>query len=162
MEPAAHQRFSRPVYEGLPWFAGAAIAGAGMPHGSVITLLALYSLGAHGIMTLNDFKSVDGDKRFGIRSLPVQLGPERAARVACALMAAAQLAVIASLFWWGRPLHALAVLSLLLVQVALMAKLLGAPRDRAPWYNATGTTLYVLGMLACAFALPSLPPSGAV
>ena len=35
---------------------------------------ALYSAGAHGIMTLNDFKSVEGDRRFGVGSLPVRLG----------------------------------------------------------------------------------------
>jgi chlorophyll synthase len=28
-----------------------------------------------------------------------------------------------------------------------------APRANAPWYNATGTTLYVIGMLVTAFAL---------
>ena len=32
----------------------------------VIILAALYSIGAHGIMTLNDFKSVEGDRRMGI------------------------------------------------------------------------------------------------
>ena len=35
----------------------------------------------------------------------------------------------------------------------LMPRLLRAPREQAPWYNATGTTLYVLGMLVAAFAL---------
>ena len=34
-----------------------------------------------------------------------------------------------------------------------MARLLRDPRASAPWYNATGVTLYVLGMLVCAFAL---------
>jgi chlorophyll synthase len=34
-----------------------------------------------------------------------------------------------------------------------MLRLLDDPRGRAPWYNATGTTLYVLGMLSTAFAL---------
>jgi chlorophyll synthase len=38
-------------------------------------------------------------------------------------------------------------------QLALMARLLRDPRALAPWYNATGVTLYVLGMLVCAFAL---------
>jgi chlorophyll synthase len=42
---------------------------------------------------------------------------------------------------------------LLLTQVALMSRLLRQPRARAPWYNATGTTLYVLGMLASAIAI---------
>ena len=47
---------------------------AGLAHHA---LAALYSIGAHGIMTLNDFKSVEGDTRMGVRSLPVQLGVDR-------------------------------------------------------------------------------------
>ncbi len=34
-----------------------------------------------------------------------------------------------------------------------MMRLVASPRERAPWYNATGVTLYVLGMLVAAFAL---------
>jgi chlorophyll synthase len=34
-----------------------------------------------------------------------------------------------------------------------MGRFMASPRDRAPWYNATGTSLYVIGMLVCAFAL---------
>jgi chlorophyll synthase len=45
---------------------------------------------------------------------------------------------------------------LLLVQLVLMARLLEAPRERAPWYNATGVSLYVSGMLVSAFALRAL------
>jgi chlorophyll synthase len=52
------------------------------------------------------------------------------------------------------------VLVLLLVQLVLMRRLLEAPAARAPWYNATGTTLYVLGMLVSAFAV-STPAGGA-
>jgi len=37
-----------------------------------------------------------------------------------------------------------------------MVRFLGDPRGRAPWYNGTGTTLYVLGMLVTAFALRGL------
>ena len=37
-------------------------------------LALLYSIGAHGIMTLNDFKAIEGDRQMGVRSLPVQLG----------------------------------------------------------------------------------------
>ncbi len=104
-------------------------------------------------MTLNDFKSVEGDRRFGVGSLPVRLGPARAARVACLAMAAPQAAVVALLLGWGAAWQAVAVLLLLLAQLALMAKLLRDPRALAPWYNATGVTLYVLGMLVCAFAV---------
>jgi len=34
-----------------------------------------------------------------------------------------------------------------------MRRLLAHPREQAPFYNATGTTLYVLGMLVSAFAM---------
>jgi chlorophyll synthase len=141
-------------YEGLAWITGAAVMTAGaMPDPRSLILAVLYSLGAHGIMTLNDFKSVDGDRRLGIGSLPVRLGVERAARLACLAMALPQVVVVALLVAWGRPLHAATVAVLLSVQGFLMPTLLRSPRERAPWYNGTGVSLYVLGMLASAFAL---------
>ena len=71
-------------YEGLPWFTGAAVmAGGAARLRASLLLAALYSIGAHGIMTLNDFKSIEGDRRMGIGSLPVLLGVDGAARVAC-------------------------------------------------------------------------------
>ena len=141
------------AYEGLPWFTGAAVMAASLPDPRIILLAALYSVGAHGIMTLNDFKAIEGDKRLGVRSLPVQLGPERAARLACVVMAAPQVVVVALLAAWGRPAYAALVTALLLGQFALMPRLLRDPRKQAAFYNATGTTLYVLGMLTSAFAL---------
>ena len=144
-------------YEGVPWVTGAAIMAAGaLPDARVMMIAALYSLGAHGIMTLNDFKSVEGDRQLGIGSLPVRLGVVSAGRVACFVMAFAQAVVIALLLAWGKYWHAAAVGALLLAQLVLMSRLLRSPRERAPWYNATGTSLYVLGMLVGAFALRSL------
>jgi len=140
-------------YEGLPWFTGAALIAGGLPDGRTITLALLYSAGAHGIMTLNDFKSVDGDRATGIRSLPAELGIATAARLACAVMVVAQLAVVACLAYWGNAVHAAAIFALVLVQSALMMRLLRDPRGLAPWYNATGVTLYVSGMMVAAFAL---------
>ena len=140
-------------YEGLPWFAGAAVCLRAMPSASVILVALIYSLGAHGIMTLNDFKSIEGDRQMGLGSLPAQLGPDRACRLACLTMAAAQVAIIGLLLYWRMPVHACIVVALLTAQLVLMLRLLDDPRGRAPWYNATGTTLYVLGMLATAFAL---------
>jgi chlorophyll synthase len=37
-----------------------------------------------------------------------------------------------------------------------MEPLLENPRERAPWYNATGITLYVLGMMVSAFAVRAI------
>jgi chlorophyll synthase len=140
-------------YEGLPWFTGAAVMMGGVPPAPVLLLCLLYSIGAHGIMTLNDFKSVEGDRALGVRSLPAQLGIPAAARLACWVMAVPQVVVIALLLAWGAFVAAGIVAALLLAQGLLMRRLLASPRERAPWYNATGTTLYVLGMLACAFAV---------
>jgi chlorophyll/bacteriochlorophyll a synthase len=140
-------------YEGLPWFTGAAIMAAAMPNWRVVSLAALYSLGAHGIMTLNDFKSIDGDRQMGIGSLPVRLGAERAAQLACIVMAVPQAVVVVLLLAWNRPWHAIVVTFSLAAQFLLMSILLSAPRQNAAWYNATGVTLYVLGMLVSASAV---------
>jgi chlorophyll/bacteriochlorophyll a synthase len=140
-------------YEGLPWITGAAVMGAPMPDAKIIALAALYSVGAHGIMTLNDFKSVEGDLKMGIGSLPARLGVDRAAKVACLFMAIPQIAVILLLLYWGHPFAAIAVIASIGVQFLLMMRLLAAPAALAPWYNATGTSLYVLGMMACAIAI---------
>lgn len=143
-------------YESLPWFTGTAVMLAAFPDWRIVTLALLYGLGAHGIMTLNDFKSVEGDLRMGIRSLPAQLGVDRAARLACWVMALPQVAVIALLVAWEKPVHAAIVAALLGAQFFLMRPLLADPRGKAAWYNGTGTTLYVLGMLASAFAVGSM------
>ena len=140
-------------YEGLPWVTGAAIMSGAAPSLRVAAMAALYSAGAHGIMTLNDFKSVEGDRATGIGSLPVRLGVGPAAWVACLAMALPQAVVMDLLFRWGFPAQGTAVAGLLMVQVALMGKLMRDPRGRAPWYNATGTSLYVAGMMVTAFAL---------
>jgi chlorophyll synthase len=141
-------------YEGLAWITGAAVMlGGGAPSGAILALAMLYSAGAHGIMTLNDFKSVRGDALMGIKSLPVLLGPERAARLACLVMALPQVVVVALLLGWGRPIHAGIVALLLAGQALMMVRFLAAPSARAIWYSGFGVPLYVLGMLASAFAV---------
>jgi chlorophyll synthase len=141
------------TYEGLSWFTGATVMLGAMPSAAVISVLVLYSLGAHGIMVLNDFKAVEGDRQTGLASLPVVLGVSGAARLACATMAAAQLAVIALLAAWGYAISAAVVAGVLAAQIAAMPRLLRDPAQYAPWYNGVGVTLYVLGMLAAALGL---------
>ena len=140
-------------YEGISWFTGAAVMLGAFPHPLIIFLALAYSVGAHGIMTLNDFKSIEGDRLMGVRSLPAQLGPDRAALVACVIMGVSQVAVICMLAWIGKPFHAVAIIGLLCAQLLLMNDLLSDPRGKAVWYSATGVTLFVLGMLVSAFAV---------
>lgn len=140
-------------YEGLPWFTAAAAMLAVRPNFETMFLALLYSVGAHGIMTLNDFKAVEGDKQMGIGSLPVRLGEAMAAKLACAVMAIPQVVVIGMLLHWNRPIYAGLVAASVLLQLLCMRRLLKDPKKYAPWYNATGVTLYVLGMLASAIAI---------
>ena len=143
-------------YEGLAWVTGAAVMAGGVPDLRSLCLAALYSAGAHGIMTLNDFKSIEGDRRMGIGSLPVRLGALRAAHVACWAMAVPQVAVVGLLLQWGRPTHAAGIAVLLALQLLLMRRFVADPHGRAVWYSGLGVTLYVAGMLIAAFALRSI------
>jgi chlorophyll synthase len=143
-------------YEGLAWFTGAAVMAQALPDVHTITLAVLYSLGAYGIMVLNDFKAIEGDRQTGLKSLPAVLGPRKAAWIACITMAIPQCVVVALLAIWGAPIFAAGVGASVLVQLGLMARLMKDPKGLAPWYNATGVTLYVFGMLASAFAIAGL------
>ena len=144
-------------YEGIAWATGAAVmAGGAMPEGRSLVLAALYSIGTHGIMTLNDFKAVSGDRQMGIRSLPVQLGEQRAARIACWTMALPQLVVVGLLINWGCPVPAVAVGGLLALQLVMMGHFLASVSQRALWYSGFGVPLFVAGMMVSAFALRSL------
>ncbi len=143
-------------YETLPWITATAVLAQAAPDPRVVLVAVLYGLGAHGIMTLNDFKSIEGDTRFGLRSLPVILGAPRAAKLACVFMAIPQAVVVALLLAWGAPLQAAMVAGVLAAQLLLMRRLLTDPRKLAPWYNGTGITLYVSGMMVSAVALANM------
>ena len=143
-------------YEGLPWFTGAAVMAGGLPSAEIVVIALLYAAGAHGIMTLNDFKAVEGDLKMGVGSLPARLGPERAAVLACWVMAVPQVMVMVLLRMWGATIAPLIILALLLAQVAAMRVMLRDPKAKAPWYNGTGVVLYVAGMMTAAVALSGM------
>ena len=144
-------------YEGLAWVTGGAVMlGGALPEQKSLVLALLFSAGAHGIMTLNDFKSVQGDTQMGIKSLPVQLGMTAAAKTACAFMLLPQAIVIALLIIWGAPWHALAVAGLGLSQLPLMRTFIGHPKEKALMLSAFGVPLYVSGMMVSAWALHGL------
>lgn len=144
-------------YEGIAWVTGAAVMAGGMlPDSRSLLLALLYSVGTHGIMTLNDFKAIEGDRQMGVRSLPVQLGVNKAAQVACWVMVVPQLAVIALLLMWGAPVHAMGVAVLLFMQLGLMWHFLASASQRALWYSGFGVPFFVAGMMVSAFALRDL------
>ena len=140
-------------YEGIPWFTGAAVMLQAFPDLKIILVAIAYAIGAHGIMTLNDFKALKGDKALGINSLPVQLGPERAAKIACYVMAIPQILVVTFLFAWGLTPFSIFILLLVIGQILAMRRLLSDPEKFAPWYNSTGVLMFVSGMMVCALGL---------
>lgn len=140
-------------YESLPWITAAAAALGAMPDDRVFVVAILYGLGAHGIMTLNDFKSIEGDTRMGVASLPVQMGARAAAKFAGLSMILPQMLVVTLLALWNSPWAAAAVGLLTLTQAAALPRLVADPKGKAVWYSAIGVGLYVTGMMITAFAI---------
>jgi chlorophyll synthase len=116
----------------------------------------MYSVGAHGIMTLNDFKAIEGDKKMGVRNLPVQLGADMAAKLACLIMLVPQVVVCIYLYavdqWWS----SVAIAVLIVFQMGLMKYFIDQPIDRALFYSGFGVPLFVSGMMVAAFGIRHL------
>lgn len=141
------------AYEGFAWIAGAAIFGH-VTTGTLV-LASLYSLGSHGLMTLNDFKSYEGDRRLGLRSLPVLLGLDGALRAAFAFIDVFQVLAIAYVVAQHMYLAGVIMAALFLVQLPMQRKLSTDPKGLAPWYCASAIPPFVWGMLVSALAISS-------
>ena len=140
-------------YEGLPWFTGAAIFTISLPNKEVLIVLSLYALGAHGIMTMNDFKATKGDKLLGINTLPVILGRKPATLVACLIMLFPQLIVISLFYFWGSLILAITLAVCVLLQSLSMIFLIRDPEKNTPFFNMTGVLVYIAGMMLSANGL---------
>jgi chlorophyll synthase len=116
-------------------------------------LAILYSIGAHGIMTLNDFKAIEGDRKMGVLSLPVQLGVAGAAENACLMMLAPQFGVFGLLLIWGTYWQAGVIVLLIAGQMVMMRNFLLDPVKRALFLSGFGVPLFVAGMMVSAFAV---------
>jgi chlorophyll synthase len=107
-------------------------------------------------MTLNDFKAIEGDKKMGVRSLPVQLGAGLAAKTACLIMLFPQLIVCIYLYTEGQVWNCVAISILILFQIGLMKYFIDKPVDRALFYSGFGVPLFVSGMMIAAFGIRHL------
>ncbi len=147
-------------YETLPWITAATAALGSAPNSRTLLVALFYGLGAHGILTLNDFKSIKGDRQMGVRTLPVLHGAGNAARIACLIMAASQIGVIIVLAEADLITGAILVTAVLALQILCMIRFLRDPEGKAVWYSAIGVGLYVSGMMAAAVSMGSqLVPS---
>ena len=138
-------------YEGLAWMAGH-LAFASLTGASVLVAL-LYSLGSHGIMSINDYKSIAGDKISGIKTIPVLYGTRRAAWLIVITMNAAQLGVIAAFLVWGNWLVALIITAIVMLQFPTQRNFIRDPEGRFLQFSAIGVSFFVWGMMAAAIGL---------
>lgn len=141
-------------YEGLAWIAGHLAFGE-LTQATILAAM-LYSFGTHGIMSINDYKSIDGDKRGGINTIPVLLGPQRAAWLIIFTMNVAQIGVITAFLLWGELLFAIVIFGVLLVQLPLQRRFVQQPLEYYLKFSAIGVTFFVWGMIFTAVGIRGL------
>jgi chlorophyll synthase len=139
-------------YIALPWWAGQALFGQLTWTTALLTLA--YSLAGLGIAVVNDFKSVEGDRALGLRSLPVVFGIEKASWISAGMIDLFQLAMVGVLIAIGQ--HFAAVLLVLLIVPQITFQDIWLLRDPVAYdvkYQASAQPFLVLGMLVTALAI---------
>lgn len=102
-------------YIALPWCAGHALFGE--LTWQVVAVTMFYSLAGLGIAVVNDFKSIEGDRAFGLKSLPVMFGPAKAALIAAVMIDVFQIGIALYLVSLGQNLLATLVVLLVIPQI---------------------------------------------
>ena len=102
-------------YIALPWWAGQALFGKLTIVTALLTLA--YSLSGLGIAVINDFKSVEGDSKLGLNSLPVVFGIKNASRISAGLIDIFQLAMVIVLVIIGQHLASVILVLLVIPQI---------------------------------------------
>lgn len=139
-------------YIALPWWAGQALFGK--LDTTIIILTLFYSLAGLGIAVVNDFKSVEGDRQLGLKSLPVMFGIGTAAWICVLMIDLFQLGIAAYLVSIHQNLYALILLLLVIPQITFQDMyFLRNPLENDVKYQASAQPFLVLGMLVAALAL---------
>ena len=145
----------------IPWIAGEIAYNPSFTLSSLqpsLIVAALFTLSSTGTMTINDFKSMEGDRMAGIRTLPVVFGETNAALLAAALINAGQLLASLYLFIIGQNSFGIIVAALVVPQFFLQFALVKSPATMDVRYNAIAQNFLVAGMLVCAFAIRAARP----
>ncbi|MEB3294049.1 MAG: chlorophyll synthase ChlG [Synechococcales bacterium] len=139
-------------YIALPWWAGHALFGDLNPTIMILTLF--YSLAGLGIAVVNDFKSVEGDRQLGLKSLPVMFGISTAAWICVFMIDVFQVGIAAYLLSIHQNLYATILLLLVIPQITFQDMyFLRDPLKNDVKYQASAQPFLVLGMLVAGLAL---------
>jgi len=139
-------------YIALPWWAGHALFGD--LNWKIVILTLFYSLAGLGIAVVNDFKSVEGDRQLGLKSLPVMFGVNTAAWICVLMIDVFQAGVAAYLIGVHENLYATILILLIIPQITLQDMyFLRDPVENDVKYQASAQPFLVLGMLVTGLAL---------
>ena len=139
-------------YIALPWWAGHALFG--QLNWTIVILTLFYSLAGLGIAVVNDFKSVEGDRQLGLKSLPVMFGVNTAAWLCVIMIDVLQAGIGAYLIYIHQNLYAAMVLLLVIPQITFQDMyFLRNPLENDVKYQASAQPFLVLGMLVAGLAL---------
>ena len=139
-------------YIALPWWAGQALFGKLTIITALLTLA--YSLSGLGIAVINDFKSVEGDSKLGLNSLPVIFGIKNASRISAGLIDIFQLAMVGVLIIIGQHLASVILVLLVIPQITFQEMwLLRDPLKFDVKYQASAQPFLITGMLVTALAI---------
>ncbi|TVP65829.1 MAG: chlorophyll synthase ChlG [Leptolyngbya sp. LCM1.Bin17] len=139
-------------YIALPWWAGHALFGD--LNWTIVVLTLLYSLAGLGIAVVNDFKSVEGDRQMGLKSLPVMFGVSTAAWICVLMIDLFQGGMAAYLMTIQQNLYAVLLILLIIPQITFQDMyFLRDPLGNDVKYQASAQPFLVLGMLVTGLAL---------
>jgi chlorophyll synthase len=139
-------------YIALPWWAGHALFGE--LNWTIVALTLFYSLAGLGIAVVNDFKSVEGDTRFGMKSIPVMFGIDKAAWVCVLMIDIFQAGIAFYLMSIHQNLYAAILLLLIIPQITFQDMyFLRNPLENDVKYQASAQPFLVIGMLVAGLAL---------
>jgi chlorophyll synthase len=139
-------------YIALPWCAGQALFGK--LDVTIVILTLFYSLSGLGIAIVNDFKSVEGDRQLGLKSLPVMFGVDKAAWICVLMIDVFQIAIGLYLLTIHQNLYATILLLFVIPQITFQDMyFLRNPLENDVKYQASAQPFLVLGMLVAALAL---------
>lgn len=139
-------------YIALPWWAGHALFGE--LNWTIVILTLIYSFAGLGIAVVNDFKSVEGDRTLGLKSLPVMFGVTTAAWICVIAIDVFQAGIAGYLLSIHENIYAI-VLGLLVIPQIIFQNVyfLRDPLENDVKYQASAQPFLVLGMLVAGLAL---------
>ena len=133
-------------YIALPWWAGQATFGTLTP--DVMVLTVLYSIAGLGIAIVNDFKSIEGDRKLGLQSLPVAFGVEKAKWITVGTIDITQLFVAFYLRAIGEEFYSNVLFCMIAPQIYAQFKFfLPDPIKNDVKYQASAQPFLVFGLL---------------